>query len=98
MSDVGNYLWLIPGLPLLASAVTAFLGPRFLRQHSHWPGILPTVASCVLSFFVLSAVSQLEPLHAHEAGAASAEDHDHAPADRRPGHIERYYDWADRKS
>ena len=31
MSDLLAYLWLIPVLPLAASVLTAFLGPRFLR-------------------------------------------------------------------
>src|SRR5690349_1885645 len=55
--DLGSYLWLIPTLPLAASALTAFLGPRFLRQNSHWPCILAAAASCVLSVLVLAAVA-----------------------------------------
>jgi NADH-quinone oxidoreductase subunit L len=58
MSDPSAYLWLIPVLPLIASVLTAFLGPRLLRQQSHWPCILAAIASCVLSFFVLAAVGQ----------------------------------------
>ena len=58
MSDVRPYLWLIPALPLAACAVTAFLGPRLLRRHSHWPCILATLASCVLSVLVLLAVNR----------------------------------------
>jgi NADH-quinone oxidoreductase subunit L len=57
MSDVvGPFLWLIPGLPLAAAAVTAFFGPKVLRGWSHWPCILATAASCVLSVVVLRAV------------------------------------------
>jgi NADH-quinone oxidoreductase subunit L len=52
----GDYLWLIPALPLAASALTAFLGPRLLRGQSHWPCILAAAASCVLAFLVLLAV------------------------------------------
>jgi NADH-quinone oxidoreductase subunit L len=52
------YLGLIPGLPLLAAVLTAFLGPTLLRRHSHWPCVLAVLASCVLSFMVFSAVYQ----------------------------------------
>ncbi len=40
MSDLSSYLWLIPALPLLASVLTGFFGPRLLRGASHWPVIL----------------------------------------------------------
>jgi NADH-quinone oxidoreductase subunit L len=56
MSELRHYLWLIPGLPLLASAVTAFLGPRLLRERSHWPCILAVIASFFLSFAVFLTV------------------------------------------
>jgi NADH-quinone oxidoreductase subunit L len=49
-------LWLIPALPLAASIVTALLGPRLLRNFSHWPCILSSAASCVLSVMVLATV------------------------------------------
>jgi NADH-quinone oxidoreductase subunit L len=58
MFNPGPYLWLIPGLPLAASVVTAFLGPRLLRRHSHWPCLLAAVGSCVLSVVVLLAVNR----------------------------------------
>src|SRR5690349_19155697 len=57
MSDPGPYLWLIPLLPLVASILTAFLGPRWLRQHSHWPCIVASLGSCLISFLVLIAVA-----------------------------------------
>jgi NADH-quinone oxidoreductase subunit L len=56
MFSPGLYLWLIPLLPLVASAVTAALGPTMLRQRSHWPCILAAGASCVLSLLLLNAV------------------------------------------
>ncbi len=53
MSDaVYSILWLIPVLPLLAATLIAFLGPRLLKQHSHWPCILAIATSCVLSVMV----------------------------------------------
>jgi NADH-quinone oxidoreductase subunit L len=56
MSDLGPYLWLIPALPLAAAIITAFLGPRLLRRHSHWPCILAVALSCLLSIRVAYAV------------------------------------------
>jgi NADH-quinone oxidoreductase subunit L len=58
MFDVFDYLWLIPALPLAASALTAALGPRWLRQQSHWPCVLGAVGACVLSFMTLIAVAR----------------------------------------
>ena len=43
MFDPFPVLWLIPALPLAASALTAFLGPRLLRQQSHWPCIVAAI-------------------------------------------------------
>ena len=56
MSDVSPLLWLIPAFPLAAAVVTAFLGPKLLRAQSHWPCVLATACSCVLSLFVFAAV------------------------------------------
>jgi NADH-quinone oxidoreductase subunit L len=56
MSELQPYLWLIPGLPLLASAVTAFLGPGLLRQRSHWPCVLAAVGSFLVSLVVFATV------------------------------------------
>ena len=55
---MSDYLWLIPLLPLTASVLTAFLGPRWLRQHSHWPCIVAVLGSCLLSFLALIAVAR----------------------------------------
>src|SRR5262249_12483200 len=56
MSDVASYLWLIPNLPLAASALITLLGPRLLRQHSHWPCVLACVLSCLLSILAFFSV------------------------------------------
>jgi NADH-quinone oxidoreductase subunit L len=58
MSDLGGYLWLIPALPLLASIVTVALGPRVLREQSHWPCILACIGSFILSVPLLLASSR----------------------------------------
>src|SRR5262245_30878760 len=72
MSDVHGYLWLIPALPLFAAVVIAFLGPRFLRGQSHWPCVAAILASCLLAFWVLSAVDGLYPMG--EGGGAVKPD------------------------
>jgi NADH-quinone oxidoreductase subunit L len=56
--DPRGYLWLIPALPLVGSALIAALGPRFLRSHSHWPCILGSIGACVLSVMTLIAVGR----------------------------------------
>ncbi len=53
MSDVTAYIWLIPALPLLASVLIAFLGPRLLRGWSHWPCILAVAGSFVCAVLLL---------------------------------------------
>jgi NADH-quinone oxidoreductase subunit L len=80
MSELRNYLWLIPGLPLAASALTAFLGPRLLRQNSHWPCILAVVASFLVSFAVFVTVYQKS-------------EHSHYPADEAPMLQSDPYTW-----
>ncbi len=55
---MASYLWLIPLFPLAAAVVTAILGPRFLRQQSHWPCIIGVIVSCVLSVLVLLEVAR----------------------------------------
>jgi proton-translocating NADH-quinone oxidoreductase chain L len=61
MSNAFAFLWLIPALPLAASIVTAFLGPKILRERSHWPCIAAAIASCALSVWVLAALVQSDP-------------------------------------
>ncbi|MCI0461995.1 MAG: NADH-quinone oxidoreductase subunit L [Gemmataceae bacterium] len=49
-------LWLIPGLPLLAAALTPLMyGP--LRRFAHLPCILAAGGSCILSGFALLAIA-----------------------------------------
>jgi NADH-quinone oxidoreductase subunit L len=47
---------LVPALPLLAVIVTAALGPRVLRDKSHWPSILGVAGSCLAALALLYAV------------------------------------------
>ena len=75
MFDMSPYLVLIALLPLLASALIAFLGPRLLRQQSHWPCVLAALASCVLSILVLFSVGR------HEEGPLKHSYYTWIPAD-----------------
>jgi NADH-quinone oxidoreductase subunit L len=79
MYDVRSYLWLIPILPLAAAVLTAFLGPRLLRQYSHWPCVLAGIGSCILSVLVFLAV--------RGAVAHASEGHG------EPLEVETYYSW-----
>src|SRR5262245_30683635 len=54
-------LWLIPALPLAAAVLTALLGPRWLRQQSHWPCLVAVILSCVVAFGVFGYVRANEP-------------------------------------
>src|SRR5260370_24891119 len=71
MSDVSLCLWLIPGLPLLASVLIAAFG-RQLKGLSHSPCILAGIGSCICSFVVFFAVQDLPSMNeTANAGAAS---------------------------
>jgi NADH-quinone oxidoreductase subunit L len=61
MSNVYDYMWLIPVLPLLGAAIIALFGPRFLKHQSHWPCVLAGATSALLSFGVFFAVNSNEP-------------------------------------
>ena len=47
---------MIPVLPLLACLITATLGPRVLKEKSHWPAILGCGLACVCSLIALCFV------------------------------------------
>ena len=47
-------LWLIPGAPLAAAIVTALLGPKLLREKSHWPCWLAIGVSAICSLVLLT--------------------------------------------
>ena len=55
---------LIPLFPLLACLITLVLGPRVLREKSHWPAILGCGLSAVCSLALVFAVkSSLDEQH-----------------------------------
>src|SRR5262249_8125886 len=85
--DVGDYLWLIPTLPLLAAAVIALFG-KYLKDLSHWPCVLAIGISAFLSFNVLLAVKDMQDEQAKQG------EHDqharHLPPAKKSVH---YYDF-----
>jgi NADH:ubiquinone oxidoreductase subunit 5 (subunit L)/multisubunit Na+/H+ antiporter MnhA subunit len=63
-------LWLIPGAPLLAAVVIAFLGPRFLRSRSHLPCWLALATSAVCALILLFHIMPVAFESAEHEGAA----------------------------
>jgi len=60
MGDTVSLLMvLLPALPLAAAIIVALLGPRVLRQHSHYPVIAALLAAFVCSLVLLVAVNRL---------------------------------------
>src|SRR5689334_8049160 len=53
---IKDYLWLIPGLPLLAAVLTATLGYRWLKHASHWPCVLGAIGACLVSILAFAEV------------------------------------------
>ncbi len=49
-------LWLIPGAPLAAAVVTALVGPRVLRERSHWPCWAALGIAAICSFTLLLSI------------------------------------------
>ena len=57
MSKLQLMMILIPSLPLAAAILTAALGPRLLRERSHWVTIAALASSFVVSLLLLQQVS-----------------------------------------
>lgn len=59
---INNYLWLIPGLPLIAAVITAFFGYRFLKHASHWPCVLGAIGAFLVSVVAFANVGEKSPV------------------------------------
>ena len=57
MLDFRTLLIAIPALPLLAAIAIAILGPKLLREKSHWLAVLAIAGSFVCSFMLLQKVN-----------------------------------------
>src|SRR5687768_18142477 len=55
---LSTFLVLIPALPLAAAICVALLGPRVLREHSHWPVVLALIGSFICSLGLAREVLQ----------------------------------------
>jgi NADH-quinone oxidoreductase subunit L len=55
---IRNCLIIIPLLPLAAAIICAVLGPRLLREYSHWPVVLALVGSFIASLVLVREVAQ----------------------------------------
>src|SRR5437867_4403346 len=91
MFNIHSYLWLVPALPLLAATLIAFLGPAFLRRHSHWPCVLACAGACVCSLILLLALHNRndESPESRRAGSVSDRRRDSTPVAYAPGSPER---------
>src|SRR3970040_1512768 len=49
-------IWLIPGGPLAAAIVTALVGPKLLRERSHWPCWIALAVAAICSFVLLVSI------------------------------------------
>jgi NADH-quinone oxidoreductase subunit L len=74
MSNIASYLWLIPFLPLAASVLIAFFGPRLLRKNSHWPCVAAVATSCVLSIGVALSIARARSQAVSPAAPAVAQE------------------------
>jgi NADH-quinone oxidoreductase subunit L len=72
MIDIKTLLILIPALPLAAALLTAVLGPRVLRERSHWPTILALSISCLASFLLIYQVNRASQAAANTSDAKTA--------------------------
>jgi NADH-quinone oxidoreductase subunit L len=71
MEFVLDHSYLIPLLPLIAAAVSGFLGARFLKGQSHWPIWLGVGASAALSIVLLFGMLNSVPEHHDDAAHSS---------------------------
>jgi NADH-quinone oxidoreductase subunit L len=49
-------MWLIPGAPLAAAIFTALIGPKLLRERSHWPCWAALATAAICSFTLLLSI------------------------------------------
>ncbi|MEX2091975.1 MAG: hypothetical protein WD971_04825, partial [Pirellulales bacterium] len=49
-------MWLIPGAPLAAAIITALVGPKLLRERSHWPCWIALATATICSFTLLLSI------------------------------------------
>ena len=55
-STMHTLMILVPGLPLVATLLTALLGPRLLKHRSHWPVVIALGGAFLCSMLLLQLV------------------------------------------
>ena len=68
-------LVLIPALPLAGALLAALLGPRLLRQHSHWPVVAGIGLSFIASLGLLRSIYLEQAAQDAASGARVAFEH-----------------------
>ncbi len=92
MYNIDLLMVMIPALPLAATIVTAILGPRLLKGHSHLPAVVAMASSFVLSIALLFTVHGQIQDRQHESTAAAATDHGSHPVAYE--HVITLWTWA----
>lgn len=73
MNDsISMCLMLIPALPLAAAILVAVLGPKVLRENSHWPIIVAFAGSFLCSMWLMSEVRREQNAAAESAGQVAS--------------------------
>jgi NADH-quinone oxidoreductase subunit L len=75
MLSLSDLMFLVPALPLIAAIVTAALGPRVLKEASHWPVIVGIGVSLFASFVLLLQVGGLVETDPAREGPGYAQHH-----------------------
>jgi NADH-quinone oxidoreductase subunit L len=75
MFDLPGLMLFIPALPLAAAIITAALGPKLLKENSHWPVIAGIGMSLLASSALLLQVVGLKDDAAARVGEGFAQTH-----------------------
>ncbi len=92
MYDIDLLMVMIPALPLVATLVTALLGPRILKGYSHLPAVVAIASSFVLSIALLTTVHG--EIQDREHQAAAGDDAHHGAAPIAYEHVISLWTWA----
>ncbi len=75
MFELPGLMLLVPALPLAAAIITAALGPKLLKENSHWPVIAGIGMSLLASFALLMQVVELKGDPSASVGQGFAKTH-----------------------
>jgi NADH-quinone oxidoreductase subunit L len=86
MFEIPVLIWFIPCLPLASAILTAILGPRVLKSHSHLPTIIAVAGSCAITLAILVGMWRTDNLPVDHHLADSAKTKLEPPEIRAPGY------------